>query len=81
MVQFEISTRVVNEQHRDWLADVERQRMIAACEPEMPLARRVARPIGRVLMRMGAMLLRYGRDESPADIQLYRASGHSIQWN
>jgi hypothetical protein len=81
MIQLDISARVANEQRRDLLADAERRRQLAACEPVMPLARRAARPLGRALVRLGTTLLHYGRDESPADIQPYRASAHSIQLN
>ena len=81
MVHFEITTRVAKEQLQDRIAAAEQHRLAAACAPRLAVSRRAARPIGRALMRLGATLLRYGRVESPAEIQPYHASAHSIQLN
>ena len=81
MIHFEMSTRIAQEQHRDRIAAAEQHRLVAACRPHLAVARRAARPLGRALVRLGATLLRYGRVESPADIQPYRASARSIQLN
>jgi hypothetical protein len=81
MVHFEITTRLADEQRRDWLAKAEQRRLVAACGPQITLARRVARPIGRALMVLGATLLRYGRADTPETARPYRASASSIRLN
>jgi hypothetical protein len=81
MIHFETSTRIAHEQHRDRIAAAEQRRLVAACGPQLAVSRRAARPLGHALMRLGATLLRYGRVESPADIQPYRTSAHSIRLN
>jgi hypothetical protein len=81
MVHFEITTRVADERRRDWLAMAEQHRQIVACGPQITLARRVARPIGRALMVLGATLLRYGRADTPETARPYRASASSIRLN
>jgi hypothetical protein len=81
MIHFEITTRIAKEQHKDRIAAAEQHRLISACRPRLAVSRRAARPLGRALIRLGATLLRYGREDSPADIQPYRASVRSIQLN
>ena len=81
MVHFEITTRMAAEQHRDRIAAAEQHRLVRACAPRLAVARRAARPIGRALVRLGATLLRYGRVESPAATQAYRATTRSIRLN
>jgi hypothetical protein len=81
MIHFEITTRIAKEQFQDRIAAAEQHRLAVACRPRLAVARRAARPLGRALMRLGATLLRYGRVESPAEIQPYRASARSIQLN
>jgi hypothetical protein len=81
MIHFEISTRIAKEQHQDRMAAAEQHRLAAACRPHLAVSRRAARPIGRALVRLGATLLRYGRAESPVEMQPYHASAGSIQLN
>ena len=81
MIHFEISSRMAHEQRRDKLAQAEQHRQLAACNTQIALTRRAARPLGRALMSIGATLLRYGRVESPEATRPYQASASSIQWN
>jgi hypothetical protein len=82
MLHLELARLVSQEQRRDWLAAAERNRYIAAaCGPRAAWPRRMAAPLGRALVRLGAGLLRYGHAEAPAITQPYRASSRSIRLN
>ena len=81
MLHQELSVQIAAEQRRDLLAAAEHSRLVAAaCGPRLPLSRRVAGPLGRALMRVGAGLLRYGRAGAPTT-RPYRASARSIKLN
>ena len=82
MLHVEMTTQVQQEQRRDWLAAAEQRRRAAiVCGPRAMFSRRVAAPLGRALMHLGASLLRYGRAEAPAATRPYRASTRSIRLN
>jgi hypothetical protein len=68
-------------QYREFLAEVEHERLVRACQRPLALSRRAARPLGRALFSLGAWLLRYGKDERAAALHAYRASAQSIKLN
>ncbi len=82
MLHLELSTEIVREQHRDRIAAAEQRRRIAElCGPRLALSRRVASPLGRALVRLGASLLRYSHAERPEITRRYWASARSIKLN
>ena len=82
MLHVEMTMQVQQERRGDWIAAAEQRRRAAAvCGPRAPLSRRVAAPLGRTLMRLGASLLRYGCAEAPAATRPFRASTRSIRMN
>ena len=82
MLPIEMNIQVMQEQRRDWIAAAEqRQQAKVALQSQPRLLRRMAAPLGRTLVRLGARLLRYGRAEAPAATQPYRASSRSIRLN
>lgn len=69
----ELHIQYAVEARKQELADAER-----ACRTahfELPLRRRVARPLGRALFSLGTWLLRYGHDERDVVTTLYRPAG------
>jgi hypothetical protein len=75
----EVSARYAREQYLDNCRSVARRRLVARAEGRRPsLARRAARPLGNLLLRLGAGLLRYGQAEQPAT-HPYRSSVSSIE--
>ena len=66
---------------REYLAAAERDRLIAACGQPLALSRLAARPLGHALFRLGAWLMRYGKDERAAALHAYRAPARSIELN
>jgi hypothetical protein len=82
MLPIEMNIQVAQEQRRDWIAAAEQQAQAkAVCGLRPTLARRIAAPLGRVLLRLGGGLLRYGRAEAPSATRPYRASARSIRLN
>ena len=79
MSPIELNARCAYEHRRDLLAAAEHDRIVAACTGGLPLTRRMARPLGHALFRLGAWLLRYGKAEHAT--QLYRSSVGSIELN
>ena len=79
MSQIELHAACARERRRDYLAAAERDRIANACAGGLPLSRRVARPLGRVLFDLGERLLRYGKAERAP--RLYRRSARSIELN
>ena len=79
MSQIELHADFARERCRDYLATAERDRIANAYTGGLPLSRRIARPLGRVLFDMGERLLRYGKAERAT--QLYRPSARSIELN
>ena len=76
----ELSARYAREQYLDNCRSIARRRLVARAEGRRrSLARRVARPLGQALLRLGAGLLRYGQAEQPAAAQPYRSSVSSIE--
>jgi hypothetical protein len=56
--------QVKREQYHDELRTAERRRLLAAVRaPRISLSRRVARPVGYLLLHLGTALLRYGQTE------------------
>ena len=67
MLHPELGARYAREQYRDLSRNIERRRLVARAEGgRRSLARRAARPLGQILLRLGADLLRYGQAEQPA---------------
>ena len=79
MSQIELHAEYARERRRDYLAAAERDRIANACAGGLPLSRRVARPLGRVLFDLGDRLLRYGQAERGA--RMYRRSARSVELN
>jgi hypothetical protein len=75
----ELSSRYAREQYLDNCRSAARRRLVARAEGSRPsLARRAARPLGHLLLRLGAGLLRYGQAEQPAALP-HRSSVSSIE--
>jgi hypothetical protein len=73
---------MAQERQREWIATAaQEQRANAVCGPRRGLLRRAARPVGRLLIRAGTSLLRYGRAAPQSTTRPYRASSHSIELN
>jgi hypothetical protein len=81
MIDPEITAQFARERCREALATAEHDRLVLACERPLPLTRRAARPLGRVLYSLGAWLLRYGKAEQVATMRGYRPSVRSIEMN
>jgi hypothetical protein len=78
----ELSARYVREQYLDNYRSAEHRRLVARAEQRrFSLARRAARPLGQMLLRLGAGLLRYGQSELPTAANAHRSSVGSIEWN
>ena len=71
MLSLETRAAMAREKYNDYVAQAAHDRFVAAaCSPRLPFSRRVARPLGRALLQLGILLLRYGRVEMRA--MLYR---------
>lgn len=82
MHNLEYGYMVAQEHYNDLLAESAHNRRVAmAQEHVLPLARRVARPLGRQLLRLSLALLRYGRSEVVPTAVLYRSSVGSVELN
>ena len=79
MSQIELHADYARERRREYLATAERDRLANACAAGLPLRRRIARPMGRILFGLGERLLRYGKAERAP--QIYRPSARSIELN
>jgi hypothetical protein len=78
----ELGYMVAQEHYHDLLAENMHNRRVAlACQHRLPLARRVARPLGRQLLRLSLALLRYGRSEALPTTVLYPSSIGSVELN
>jgi hypothetical protein len=76
------NARLARERYQDLLREAERNRLASrARQGQLTLPRRAARPIGRVLLRLGASLLRYGLVEAPTTTRPYHPSVRSIEMN
>ena len=76
------NARLARERYQDLLREAERNRLASrARQSQLTLPRRAARPIGRVLLRLGASLLRYGLVETPTTTRPYHPSARSIEMN
>jgi hypothetical protein len=67
--------------HQSFLDEAAQHRLVKASAPQLPFPRRAARPLGRAFFQLGAWLLRYGRAEQPAALQVYQPSASSIKLN
>jgi hypothetical protein len=77
-----LNARLARERHQDYLREAAQRRLAARARAgRLTLSRRAARPLGQVLLRLGAILLRYGQAEQPAAANSYRSSVGSIEWN
>ena len=77
-----LNARIARERYKDYLRQAEQRRLAARVgASQLTLSRRVARPLGKLLLRLGADLLRYGRVELPAGTYPYRSSVGSIELN
>jgi hypothetical protein len=82
MLHSELSASVAREQYQDQRRRAAQRRLIVqASGTHLPLLRRIARPLGHFLLRLGTGLLHYGRAESPLLTQPYRSSVRSIELN
>jgi hypothetical protein len=72
---------LASERCRDQFDAVTRDRMLSAVEPRLTVARRVARPLGRVLLNAGVWLLRYGRTDDLAAMGRHQPSAGSLRLN
>ena len=82
MLNPEFHVQVKLEQFRDYLATAERDHLAARLRtPQLILTRRAARPLGHVLLRLGTLLLRYGRIESSTSIFDYGPPARSARLN
>jgi hypothetical protein len=81
VLNFESSHIVARERHRDFVARSARDHIASMADGgALPLARRVARPLGRQLLRLSLALLRYGQAEAQPTIT-YRPSVGSVELN
>jgi hypothetical protein len=77
-----LNARMARERYQDFLRQAERDRLAARTHTSrLTLSRRAARPLGQMLLRLGASLLRYGRAEQPAITYTYRPPVGSIELN
>ena len=82
MFSLEFLVQVKQAQYRDYLAVAERDHLAARLRgPQLALARRMARPLGRALLQLGTSLLRYGRVESPTTTWDYGPTAGSARLN
>jgi hypothetical protein len=82
MLHSELGASMAREQYQDQRRRAaQRQLAGQASRARLPLLRRVARPLGHLLLRLGTGLLHYGRAESPLLTQPYRPSVRSIELN
>jgi hypothetical protein len=77
----ELQADYAREQYRSYVATAEHDRMVLSLARPLPLSRRAARPLGRALFKLGAWLLRYGRNDPTTTLRAYRASARSIRLN
>ncbi|GAB4108852.1 MAG: hypothetical protein OHK0022_61010 [Roseiflexaceae bacterium] len=63
MTSPELLTDLMLEQHRSRIAEAQQARLAQRAACGQTLARRLARPLGRALLNMGARLLVYARPE------------------
>jgi hypothetical protein len=76
------NARLARERYQDLLREAERNRLASrARQGQLTLPRRAARPLGRVLLRLGVSLLRYGLVETPTTTRPYHPSARSIEMN
>ena len=80
MLTNDIGVMVAFDRRREQLAAAERERLVARYSNRLPLARRMARPLGRALFGLGAWLLRYGKDERVVTA-VYRPNAGSPKLN
>lgn len=69
------------ERHREFVAESLKERLLTANTSDLPFARRVARPLGRQLLRLSLLLLRYGKVETQPVTMFHHSSVGSIELN
>jgi hypothetical protein len=76
------NAHLARERYQDMLREAEHNRLASrARQGQLTLPRRAARPIGRVLLRLGVSLLRYGLVETPTTTRPYHPSVSAIEMN
>ena len=70
----DLSTRYARERYQDVIAAAAHDRLVPASGRPLALTRRVARPLGRALVSLGAWLMRYGKVERATTMQVYSPS-------
>ena len=82
MVQPVLSDQIAQAQYRERLSVAARERLVAGVRaPNSGIAHRAAIVLGHALLRLGVGLLRYGRAEQPATMQVYHPSAKAIRLN
>lgn len=82
MLQLISSEQIAQAQYAERLASAAHSRSAAhAAHSRRTIAHGAARVLGRALLRLSVGLLRYGRDESPVTMPLYRASAGTLRLN
>ncbi|HEU4328637.1 MAG TPA: hypothetical protein VFS21_36205 [Roseiflexaceae bacterium] len=68
MTSPDLITELMLDEHRSRIADSQKARLAEHAQGGLTLARRLARPLGRAFLDLGARLLMYARPE-PAEQQ------------
>ena len=80
MISLETRVMIARAQYDDYVAQAAHDRLLADVRnTQLPLSRRVARPLGQVLLQLSILLLRYARAETPA--VLYHSPVQSVELN
>jgi len=67
--------------YQTFIDEAAQHRLAKLGEQRLPFPRRAARPLGHAFSQLGTWLLRYGRAEQPAALQVYQPSASSIKLN
>ena len=77
-----LNARIARERYEDYLREAAQRRLVTRARAgQLTLSRRAARPLGKLLLRLGAGLLRYGQAEQPTVTRPYHPSVGSIELN
>lgn len=80
MLSLETRAAIAREQYNDYVAQAAHDRYVAAIRNKrLPFSRRVARPLGQMLLQVSILLLRYAHVETPT--VLYRPPVRSVELN
>jgi len=82
MIQLAYSDQIAQAYDQERHAAAAQSRLAASARrPQRSIAHRAAGMLGRALLQLGMRLLRYGRVETPATMQVYHPSTGSIKLN